>query len=136
MPPQSGSTENPVGRPMASRTAVRIHRVPSKGMWGDIALVLAVIFVPMLWPGNLQPAYAQRTDSQPTVSPPTVSPPTVPHKVTVDPKTLGPAPSPKTVPEGEPLPTEPPPKRTPVPDPVIQLREHTRPDDATGKHDY
>ena len=52
-----------------------------------------------------------------------LSPPVTPLRVTVDPATLEPAPSPKTVPEGEPLPTEPAPLRVPAPDPVIQAQE-------------
>jgi len=50
------------------------------------------------------------------------SPPVTPHKVKADPAKLKPstAGGPKTVPEGEPLPSLPPPARAPIADPVIQ----------------
>src|SRR5262249_41046278 len=54
---------------------------------------------------------------------PIVSTPVTPLPVTVTPTPPEPPLPGKTVPEGEPLPREPPPKWTPIPDPVIQLQE-------------
>jgi hypothetical protein len=65
--------------------------------------------------------------AQAPASPPYISPPVKPLEVNVPPPPPAAkpaAPDPRapmvTIPEGEPLPTEPPPPRRPIPDPVIQ----------------
>src|SRR5262249_15315471 len=66
-------------------------------------------------------AYAQAPASAPYISPPVT-----PLQVTVPPpppapETAAPVLAPrKTIPEGDPLPTQPPPQRSPIPDPAIQ----------------
>ena len=81
-------------------------------------------------------------DAQAPASPPYISPPVLPLQVTVPPppppEVAAPAPqAPQepivTVPEGEPLPTEPPPPRQPLPDPVIQTDEHTDARDVSSE---
>lgn len=76
----------------------------------------------VLWPMVQGIVGAVVAHAQEAGSAPFVSPPVTPLWVTVDPKWLEAASAPPmvTVPEGEPLPTGPPPARQPVPDPVIQ----------------
>ncbi len=97
---------------MASRTLFRTHTVVFT------SLVSALLLVAGLFPGAM-PALAQAG------TPIYHGPPVKPHKVTVDPSKLRPSPSAEsaTVPEGEPLPTLPPPARAPISDPTVQFRQ-------------
>ena len=76
----------------------------------------------LLWVSVQEIAGTRLAYAQQAASTPVISAPVTPLRVTVDPKSLEvSAPGPMvTVPEGEPLPTVPPPPRRAIPDPVIQ----------------
>jgi hypothetical protein len=109
------------GAPSFAEQCYPVRFVHQRGYWGLIVVGL-LTWVASFGLGGSSMAYAQA----PT-SPPYISPPVMPLEVYVPPPppTLKP-PAPEafepmvTVPEGERLPTQPPPPRRPIPDPKIQ----------------